>query len=182
MTLPRPGPATPRREAVACGRAAYGTALDGLSMPALSEVLSLREAQLFVGRERELALFRHWLEAEPSDPVILNVSGPGGVGKSMLLRAFRQIALERCRPVVLADSAAFPATPAGLALQVRAHDIAAVPEWHLVARSGRVPSVYPSAPALRGAAAAYRAGPGWAGDRLLYGRAAVPRVGRALTR
>src|SRR2546423_15610397 len=83
-------------------------------MATLSEALSLREAQLFVGRERELALLRQWLEAEPPDPVILNVSGPGGVGKSMLLRAFRQIALERSRPVVLADSAAFPATPAGL--------------------------------------------------------------------
>jgi hypothetical protein len=32
----------------------------------------------------------------------------------MLLRAFRRIALERGRPVVLADSATFPATPAGL--------------------------------------------------------------------
>ena len=46
--------------------------------------------------------------------MILNVSGPGGVGKSMLLRTFRRIALERGRPVVLADGATFPATPAGL--------------------------------------------------------------------
>src|SRR2546423_15173179 len=83
-------------------------------MATLSEVLSLREADLFVGRERELALFRHWLEAEPPDAVILNVSGPGGMGKSMLLRAFRRMALERSRPVVLAESATFPATPVAL--------------------------------------------------------------------
>jgi hypothetical protein len=83
-------------------------------MPTLSEVLSVREAHLFVGRERELARFRQWLETEPPEPVILNVSGPGGVGKSMLLRAFRRIALEQGRPVLLADSATFPATPTGL--------------------------------------------------------------------
>jgi hypothetical protein len=83
-------------------------------MATLGDALSMREAHLFVGRERELALFRRWLEAEPREPVVLNVSGPGGVGKSMLLRAFRRIALWRGRPVVLADSATFPATPEGL--------------------------------------------------------------------
>jgi AAA ATPase domain len=96
-------------------------------MATLSEALSLREADLFVGRERELALFRQWLEAEPSDPVILNVSGPGGVGKSTLLRAFRRIALARGRPVVLADSATFPATPAGLLHALGGSEVEEVP-------------------------------------------------------
>jgi hypothetical protein len=83
-------------------------------LPTIGQVLGALEAQLFVGRERELAHFRQWLRAEPPEPVMLNVTGPGGVGKTMLLHTFRRVALELGRPVVLADAEEFGADPKGL--------------------------------------------------------------------
>jgi hypothetical protein len=83
-------------------------------MPTLGELVSRLEAQLFVGRERELALFEQWLTVETAPSGILNVSGPSGVGKSALLQAFRRSAEQLGRPVILADAHDFPATPAGL--------------------------------------------------------------------
>lgn len=72
------------------------------------------EDRLFVGRERELALFARWLQAEPSVPEILDVSGPGGVGKSALLGAFQRIAAGAGRVVALVDGRTLEATPAAL--------------------------------------------------------------------
>jgi hypothetical protein len=83
-------------------------------LPTIGQVLGALEAQLFVGRERELAHFRQWLRAEAPEPVILNVTGPGGVGKTMLLHALRRVAQELGRPVVLADAQEFGADPQGL--------------------------------------------------------------------
>ena len=40
----------------------------------------------FVGRRRELALLRHALEAEEPPFLVAFVHGPGGVGKSRLVR------------------------------------------------------------------------------------------------
>jgi putative ribosome biogenesis GTPase RsgA len=42
---------------------------------------------------------------------LLNVSGPGGVGKSALLGAFRRLAEEAGRPVVVAEGRGMPPTP-----------------------------------------------------------------------
>jgi hypothetical protein len=42
-------------------------------MPTIGDALSLLEAELFVGRERELARFRQWLGAPTPRPEILNV-------------------------------------------------------------------------------------------------------------
>jgi Mrp family chromosome partitioning ATPase len=75
---------------------------------------SALEEHLFTGRERERATFRRWPVDDAAPPTILTVSGPGGVGKSALLRAFSRIASELGRPVLLADGRAFPATPEGL--------------------------------------------------------------------
>lgn len=81
-------------------------------MPTLGQVVQNLEAGLFVGRERELAAFSQWLADD--QPAILNVSGPGGVGKTALLRAFRRYAEEQGRPVVTLDARDFRATPEGL--------------------------------------------------------------------
>lgn len=69
------------------------------------------DAAQFVGRERELSLFRTWLIAPTRFPEILNVSGRAGVGKTMLLRAFRLVALELDRTVVMVDGGRVPPTP-----------------------------------------------------------------------
>jgi len=57
----------------------------------------------FVGRKRELALFREALAAAPPPFNVLFVHGPGGVGKSALLRAFADAAEGAGRPVRLVD-------------------------------------------------------------------------------
>lgn len=60
-------------------------------MPTIGDALSLLDAELFVGRERELARCRQWLGAPTPRPEILNVGGPGGVGWTAMLHAFRWI-------------------------------------------------------------------------------------------
>ena len=50
---------------------------------------SEREQRLFVGRERELDVFRSWLTLASDTPEILFISGPGGMGKSSLLTGLR---------------------------------------------------------------------------------------------
>jgi hypothetical protein len=51
----------------------------------LAERLAARDAQRFVGRERELAFFDSLFADDPPAQVVL-VHGPGGIGKSTLLR------------------------------------------------------------------------------------------------
>jgi hypothetical protein len=70
-------------------------------------------AALFIGRERELEIFRKWLVARTPFPEILNVSGRGGVGKTTLLHAFRRVALELDRPIAFADGSRVPRTLEG---------------------------------------------------------------------
>jgi DNA-binding CsgD family transcriptional regulator len=61
-------------------------------MPSYQEVIDSLEERLFVGRKLELKAFRGWLLAGREAPELLNVYGPGGIGKSALLRAFRRLA------------------------------------------------------------------------------------------
>ncbi|MBI4319962.1 MAG: AAA family ATPase [Chloroflexi bacterium] len=79
-------------------------------MPTIGEAVDWLEAELFVGRERELALFERWLNTEAERPEILNVSGRGGIGKSALLRAFARAATRMGKAVVLVDGRDFPPT------------------------------------------------------------------------
>ena len=72
-------------------------------MPTIGEAVHGLQTRLFVGRQRELARFQVWLEAETPLPEILDVSGPGGVGKTALLGAFRRCAHQHGRPVVWVD-------------------------------------------------------------------------------
>lgn len=62
------------------------------------------DEQVFVGRERELASFRTWLEEDRGPSQILHVSGPGGVGKTVLLRHFQYVAQQVGHRVVLIDA------------------------------------------------------------------------------
>src|SRR4029079_13508780 len=100
----------------------------GKLMPTFGEMLSGLDARLFVGRQRELDIFRAWLTAENRGVGVLNISGPGGVGKSTLLRAFRRIAEEMGRSVVAVDGRLFRATSAGLLQMLGGTELPAVVE------------------------------------------------------
>jgi len=60
----------------------------------LAERLAARDAQRFVGRERELAFFDSLFVEDPPAQVVL-VHGPGGIGKSTLLREVARRATRR---------------------------------------------------------------------------------------
>jgi hypothetical protein len=83
-------------------------------MPTIRAAMTALDERLFVDREREVAKFREWLAQGAAEPAILDVSGPGGMGKSTLLRTFRRIAEAEGWRVVHADGSAFKATPGQL--------------------------------------------------------------------
>ena len=62
----------------------------------LQDILRQRSQSSFIGREAQIALFRQNMERAPElrDYFIFNVWGQGGVGKSTLLRQFRNLAEE----------------------------------------------------------------------------------------
>lgn len=62
------------------------------------------EQRLFVGRERELAVFDTYLTSSPSPHRIINLYGTGGMGKSYLLEEFRRSALRYGVLYLLIDS------------------------------------------------------------------------------
>src|SRR5437762_581978 len=80
----------------------------------IREAIRALDEYLFVGRDRELASLRAWLLAESPLPSIVNISGRGGVGKTALLGAFRRLAEELGRPVVMLDGHVMPPTPDAL--------------------------------------------------------------------
>ena len=75
----------------------------------IGDAVTRLEERLFVGRDEQLAQFGRWL-ASP-ELAILNVSGPGGVGKSALLRAFRRVAEGAGRAVMIVDGYSIPPDP-----------------------------------------------------------------------
>ncbi|MFF8973823.1 AAA family ATPase [Streptomyces sp. NPDC014995] len=66
---------------------------------------------VFVGRETELALFRDALAGRPGAASVLYVHGPGGIGKSTLMRRYANEARAAGRPVVHVDGRALSAAP-----------------------------------------------------------------------
>ena len=87
-------------------------------MPTIREAMAALDERLFVGREREMTTFRDWLAEATAGPAILDVSGPGGMGKSTLLRAFRREAEGQGWRVVVADGSVFKPTPTQLSLTI----------------------------------------------------------------
>ncbi|MGP4043611.1 AAA family ATPase [Streptomyces sp. 2A115] len=66
---------------------------------------------VFVGREAELGLLRDALAGTPGAPSVLYVHGPGGIGKTALLRRYAHEARAVGRPVVHVDGRTVPGTP-----------------------------------------------------------------------
>ncbi|MFT2015970.1 AAA family ATPase [Streptomyces sp. 796.1] len=78
----------------------------------LADRLASARKHYFVGRERELALFRSALKDAPGAPTVLVVHGPGGIGKSALLQRFAADACAAGRPVVSIDTRTIEPSPA----------------------------------------------------------------------
>lgn len=73
----------------------------------------------FVGREAEIQLFRSAILPDEPQFVLLYVSGPGGVGKTTLLREYARLAEEAGRPVVALDGRDIEPSPPGFLLALR---------------------------------------------------------------
>ncbi|WP_433256868.1 ATP-binding protein [Streptosporangium sp. CA-135522] len=76
----------------------------------LGRRLQAARERAFVGREEELAAFRSALYGDGLS--VLYVHGPGGVGKSALLRRFAQEATAAGRPVIRVDGRTLDPSPA----------------------------------------------------------------------
>jgi len=74
-----------------------------MAVTTLGQAIDTLEEHLFVGRERELAAFRAWITQASPATEILAVSGPGGVGKTALLSAFRRQARAANRQIIDID-------------------------------------------------------------------------------
>lgn len=75
--------------------------------------LAERRRSAFVGRDRELAVFRAAVREEQGAPSTLFVHGMGGIGKSTLLRQFADEAEAAGRTVVLVDGRYIDPSPDG---------------------------------------------------------------------
>ncbi|MER8223538.1 ATP-binding protein [Streptomyces sp. NPDC094143] len=80
----------------------------------LGQRLRQTHDRAFVGRSAELALFRDSLAGEPGSACVLYLHGPGGVGKSTLLRRYADEAEAAGRNVIRIDARTVPASPAGI--------------------------------------------------------------------
>ncbi|WP_244945305.1 ATP-binding protein [Couchioplanes caeruleus] len=69
----------------------------------LGERLSSARARAFIGRETELRRFEEALSGDPQAPFAFYVFGPGGIGKSALLRRLTDQARSAGRPFVELD-------------------------------------------------------------------------------
>lgn len=87
--------------------------------PTLGERVSAARRRAFVGRAAEIELFRQAVEAPEEPPfTVLHVHGPGGIGKSALLRAFRDLATAAGVDSVLVDGRAVALDPDALRARV----------------------------------------------------------------
>lgn len=85
----------------------------------LANRLSQARRRRFVGRSAELELFGAALNRAQPDFCILHLHGPGGVGKSSLLREFARLAEEAGRQVVLLDGRHLDPSPSGFLLALQ---------------------------------------------------------------
>lgn len=79
----------------------------------LADSLAVGRDRAFVGRGDELVAFRAALAGGPDARPVQYLHGPGGIGKSMLLRRFAREARQAGRSVVEVDSRTVTPTPEG---------------------------------------------------------------------
>jgi hypothetical protein len=88
--------------------------------PRLADRLRLLRGKYFVGRSAELDAFRAALS---DGAAIVHVYGPGGIGKTLLLRAFARIAADEGAHVVSLDGRDFEPSPQGFVRALGASDV-----------------------------------------------------------
>lgn len=88
-------------------------ATDRTAARGLAGRLHAARHRAFVGREDQLDLFRTALAADVPPFAVLHVHGPGGIGKSALLRRLHQEARAADRPAVLLDGRQLDPSPDG---------------------------------------------------------------------
>lgn len=81
--------------------------------PRLADRLESARRKNFVGRATELELFRQALHDTEPPFAVLYIYGPGGIGKSMLLRQYAQMAREAGHDLLLLDGRNIDPTPTG---------------------------------------------------------------------
>jgi hypothetical protein len=79
--------------------------------PNLAERLNAARHERFVGRGAEIAVFQSALEAQEFPFFVLHVFGPGGVGKTSLLREFSHLCQEKNIQPVYLDARNIEPTP-----------------------------------------------------------------------
>ena len=85
----------------------------------LADRLAAARQGRFVGREAELQLFRSALLADEPPFAVLHLYGPGGVGKTTLLREYARLATDSGRPVLRLDGRNIEPSPPGFLLALR---------------------------------------------------------------
>jgi hypothetical protein len=88
-----------------------GGLVDSGNSGLLGDLVVAARDQAFVGRVAERAVFRSALAGDSHAPSVLYLHGPGGIGKSALLRRFALEAQEAGRPVIEVDGRTVAATP-----------------------------------------------------------------------
>ncbi|MET9594569.1 ATP-binding protein [Streptomyces sp. NPDC006516] len=96
----------------------------------LAERLRWARERAFVGRREELAMFRDSLSGVAGAPAVLHVHGPGGVGKSTLLRRFADESRDAGRPVVEVNGRLIDPSPSGFRAEAAA--VGAAPDTVLL--------------------------------------------------
>jgi len=79
----------------------------------MSERLAALRRSRFVGRQAELELFQVALSRDVPDFAVLHIYGPGGIGKTTLLREYARLAAEAGRIPVMLDARHLDASPDG---------------------------------------------------------------------
>ncbi|MFE9677093.1 AAA family ATPase [Streptomyces sp. NPDC006259] len=77
----------------------------------IADRINVSRDHVFVGREPELRVLRDALLGGPDAPSVLYVHGPGGIGKSALVRQYAKEAAAAGRAVVHIDGRAVPSVP-----------------------------------------------------------------------
>jgi hypothetical protein len=85
----------------------------------LADRLAAARHGRFVGRRAELDLFHSVLIEQPPPLAVLHLHGPGGIGKTSLLREFARAAAEAGRPVIQIDGRNVDPSPPGILRAVR---------------------------------------------------------------
>jgi DNA-binding NarL/FixJ family response regulator len=88
-------------------------------VPTFQELLGDFSEEVFVGRSEQLSLFEKALTTSRPPFLILDISGPGGVGKTTLLEQFRRVAsnFEVSTALINEDQMTVPAALSRLAQQ-----------------------------------------------------------------